>query len=220
MNQNPPRKRGCFFYGCLTLLLVVLLAGALGFVFYRYATNAVNRLVNEYTDTAPAKIEKVEISPAELAALNQRVASFAAALQNQQAGQELVLSADDINALIATDSNFKDLKDKLFVIIDGDRLKGKISLPLDNIGPLKLRGRYLNGLAGFNVSLEGTNLSVRIDTVEVKGKPLPAPVLSEFQKQNFARDLQRDPETARTLQKFDRIQVRDGTLVLKNRVKQ
>ena len=219
-SQNPPRKRGCFFYGCLALLVMMLIAGVLGYVGYRYASNAVNRLVNDYTDTAPAPIEKVELSPSELNELKQRMGTFAQALQSQQSAQELVLTARDINALIATESNLSHLKDRLFVMIDDDRITGKISWPLENIGPLKLKGRFLNGVAAFNVSLEGTNLNVRIDSIEVKGKPLPPSVLAEFQKQNFAEDIRGDPEAAEALRKFDRIQVQDGAVVLKNRVKQ
>ena len=215
---TPPKKRGCLFYGCLALLLCGLILTVLAYAGYRYASRTINRWVNEYTDTAPLKIENVEISSAELSALQKRIAAFGEALESQRS--ELLLSADEINALIAKDPTLKDLRGKLFVIIEADRIKGKISLPLENIGPLKLKGRYLNGVATFKVFLERRNLSVRVDRVEVKGKPLPPVVLSELQKQNFGQEIQNNPEAGRTLKKFDSIQIKDGQLILKSKGKE
>ena len=57
-------------------------------------------------------------------------------------GAELVLNATDLNVLIGENP---DLKGKLFVEFDDDQVKGKVSMPLPDIGPLKLKGRYLNG---------------------------------------------------------------------------
>src|SRR5882672_2744055 len=99
-----PKKRGCFFYGCLTLIILGLIVGIMGFVVFRYATS---KLINEYTDTAPASIETVEISSSQLAELQQRIADFADAIKNQKIARELELTAEEINGLIASDPNYK-----------------------------------------------------------------------------------------------------------------
>lgn len=219
-DSQPPKKRGCLFYGCLTLIFVGLLGVVLTYLGYRYAMNTVSKLVNEYTDTTPALIEKVEISQPQLAELRQRVATFGEALDSQKTVRELALSADDINALLAHDPAYKEFQGKFFVVIDGDRVKGKLSLPLEDLGPLKLKGRYLNGEAGFKVSLVNGVLLVTLETVEVKGKALPGPIFAELKKQNLAQDILQNPKNAEMVQKFDSIQVKDGMVILKNKVKE
>jgi hypothetical protein len=163
-------------------------------------------------------LEKADLPAAELKSLQDRVAAFGEALESQKSSQELVLSATDINALIAQDPNFKEAKDKLFVIIDDDRIKGKVSWPLQDIGPLKLQGRYLNGEATFKVSLQDGVLGVFLDGMVVKGKPLPPALLSHFKVTNLAEGAQRDPQAAAKLQKFDSIKIENGKVILKNKV--
>jgi len=211
--QTPPKKRGCFFYGCLSLVVLSLVLVLIGYLGYRHL---ISWVVAEYTDTKPVLIESVEVSPAQLQALQKRVADFKAAL-DQKVSQELRLTAEDINALIANDPGEKQLKNKLFVMIDGDRVTGKVSWPLDKVWPSKLKGRYLNGVATFKPSLENGVLLVTLEDLQVKGKPLPAQMLAQFKKQNLAEDIQKDAQTAQTIQKFESIRVTNGAVVLKSR---
>jgi len=185
----------------------------IGYLGYRHL---ISWVVAEYTDTKPVLIESVEVSPAQLQALQKRVADFKAAL-DQTVSQELRLTAEDINALIANDPGEKQLKNKLFVMIDGDRVTGKVSWPLDKVWPSKLKGRYLNGVATFKPSLENGVLLVTLEDLQVKGKPLPAQMLAQFKKQNLAEDIQKDAQTAQTIQKFESIRVTNGAVVLKSR---
>ena len=216
MTESPSRKRGCWLYGCVGAILLVLILGVLVIVGYRYALKG---LVGAYTDSAPAPIERVEIPAPQLSDLQQRVAAFTTALEKQDVSRELSLSADDINALIASTPAFQYWKDKLHVLIEGDRLKGQVSMPLKDIGLLKLNSRYLNGMASFKVSLDNGRLQVKLEEVAVKGRPLPGPVITEIKKQNLADNFQGDPETAARIEKFESIRVQDGKLILKSRAK-
>ena len=216
-SHPPPRKRGCLFYGCLALVFLGLLSVALTYFGYRYIVSLTARLVNEYTDTTPALFEKVEMPAADLTELRQRVAAFGEALESQKEGRELVLSAADINALLANEPAYREFKDRFFVAIDGDRIKGRLSLPLQDVWRLRLKGRYLNGEAGLKVSLENGVLVVTLEQVSVKGKPLPGPLLAELKKQNLAQDILRNPKQAELFRKFDSIQIKDGMVILRNR---
>jgi hypothetical protein len=218
-DATPPRKRGCFFYGCLTAIVLALVGALLVFFVYRFAKTKLDALVTEYTDTTPVQLEKVTLPPEQLSALQQRTAAFADALQKQTVPVELILSAEDINALINSDPAYKEVKDKLFVMIEGDRITGKVSIPFtDNVGPLKLKGRYLNGTASLKVSLVNGHLNVVIDDLEVNGKQLPAPFLTEMRRHNFAQDVTNQPKAAEALEKFESIQVKDGKVILRNKV--
>ena len=220
MIESAPKKRGCLLYGYVTAIILLVVTCVMLFIGYRLLKAKVDQGIAVYTDSVPVSVEREEVSPDRLKELQQRVANFQAALDQQDVRQELVLSASDLNALLAGDASFKEFRDKLHVFIDGDRIKGKVSMPLKDIGPLKLNGRFLNGLASFKVSLEKGRLDVRLDEVEVKGRPLPAVVMNELKKQNLAQEAGRDPQTATRIEQFESIQIQDGKVILRNRVKQ
>lgn len=213
---NPPKKRGCLFYGFLSLSLVallVVLVGILGYLFLKRATGA---WVRDFTDTAPAPLEHVEYSRAQTDVLEGKVAAFKQALDGGTNSLELVLTADDVNALISTE---RELKDKLIVRIDEDQVHGDISMPLSDIGPVKLGGRYLNATVTFKITLAHGALDVRLQNAQVKGKPLPSVLLSELKKNNLALEVQKDPKAAANISKFDSVVITNGTVILRNKVR-
>jgi hypothetical protein len=53
--SNPPKQRGCFFYGCLSLSILGLLAIVLGVVAFFWIKSTTARWIRDYTDTAPAR---------------------------------------------------------------------------------------------------------------------------------------------------------------------
>jgi hypothetical protein len=217
---QPPVKRGCFFYGCISSIVLVLLMGLGGYLGVRYFIKTTDRLISEYTDTMPMMLEKVEVSADHLKEVQQRVATFKEALDKQSSAQELALSAEDINTLIAGDPAFREWRDKLFVHIEGDRIQGQLSLPLEEIGWKKLKGRYLNGTATFKCSLEKGALKVVLDDVAVKGKPLPATLRAVLLNRNLVEDARNNPKNANAVQQFDTIKVEGGKLIFKNKVKE
>ena len=52
--SNPPKQRGCLFYGCLSLTVLGLMAIVLGVVAYFWVKSTTARWIRDYTDTAPA----------------------------------------------------------------------------------------------------------------------------------------------------------------------
>ena len=211
--SNPPKQRGCFFYGCLSLAIVGLLLIVALVVGGYFLKKTVNRWIADYTDSAPATIEKVEYTREQMEALYARLQAFKDAMDKGEAPAELVLSADDLNALAGAD---RKLSGKVFVQLDGDRLKGNVSLPLDDIGPLKLKGRHLNGTAAFNMTLENGFLEVKLDAVEVKGKSLPDAFLKELKKENLAKEIASEPKAAEAISKLESFQIKDGKMILRS----
>src|SRR5713101_8650213 len=107
--QVPKQKRGCWFYGCLTLAILALLGGIAAWIAVRYVVKTASGWVEGYTSTNRIPIESVSISPGELKSLQDRVVSFSQTLDGQKGSRELVLGADEINALIQHDPQYKDL---------------------------------------------------------------------------------------------------------------
>src|SRR4051794_22896092 len=216
--EQPKQKRGCWFYGCLTLAILVLIAAIGTWMLARYAVKQASGLVEQYTSKTSAPIQSVTISQSDFKSLQDRLNSFNDALNGQKGSQELILSADDINALIQNDPQYKALKGKLFVMLDGDQIKGRLSMPLEEFAPLKmlnLKGHYLNGSTTLNLGLQNGLLDVRLKDLQVGDNPLPAKFVSELQKFNFAQEFQKNPDAQKAMEKLESIEVKDSKLILR-----
>lgn len=215
MHEQSGKKRGCLFYGCLTLAILAVITVLVGYVAYRYTVRAAQNWAAQYTDTSPTPPPAIPLTSAQVKTLHQRVDAFRAALKQPTNTMELVLTADEINALLRDQWAGRTNTPQLSVQIEGDQLTGNVSIPLSDFGPLKLQGRYLNGLAGLNLELKDRQLTVRIRDLAVKGKALPGAVLAELRRRNLAEDVQSDPDTAKEIAKFESIALRDGRLILR-----
>jgi hypothetical protein len=209
-DQAAKPRRGCFFYGCITsLVLLLIMLGAL-----MVGLHYVRKMVNQYTDTRPMELPAVQMPPGEVDKLKQRFEAFQQAVREQRPARPLELTADEINALIASGPERQALKGKFYVSLEGDQLKGEVSMPLQEVGLSMFKGRYLNGSATFGLSFRNGALSVTPQTVNVKGKPLPEAYMQEIRKQNLAAKLGEEPGAAAVLQGLEDIRVKDGKLVL------
>ena len=215
-NETQPKKRGCFFYGCIALIVAVLVLAVGGVLLVRYTKGKIDSVVAEYTDPAPVQIEKADASPAKVKAIQTRIDAFRNGLASCQP-QELTLTADELNTLLAGQPDLKELADKIYVNIEGDQMKANISWPLPDIGPLKLKGRYLNGTANLKVSVSHGNVDLRIDDFQSKGKPIPTQFLQELRKHNLGDDLQRDQQTASAIRQIDSAEVKDGKVIIRSK---
>ena len=199
----PPRKgRGCLFYGCLTCVVLLLIMTVLAVVAIRFVKNQ----VTAYTDSQPMKLPSVEMTDAEFQQLDQRVKAFGDAMEKGKPAEPLILAERDINALIVKAANLKELADKVYVAVNGNEVKGQVSIPLSRLGWLG-KGRYLNGEATFNVSLENGVLIVTAREIKVKGKALPETFMSQLRHENLAKEAYKNPKNAEAIRKLDSIQV-------------
>jgi hypothetical protein len=216
-NVPPPirKGRGCFFYGCLTSLVLLLVVFLLALFTVRWIRNE----INAYTDTAPMTLPKVEMAEPEFKALEQRMKTFGDAMEQGKPAEPLILTERDLNALLTQKPNMKTLANKVYVSLNGSQVTGQVSIPLDALGWIA-RGRYLNGEATFHVSLENGVLIVTADELKVKGKPLPETFMKEMRKQNLARDAYQDPKNAEAIGKLESIQVQDSRAIIKARARQ
>jgi hypothetical protein len=209
----PVRKgRGCFFYGCLTSLVLLLVILVMAFLAIRWVRNQ----ISSFTAGAPMQLPKVEMADTEYQALKQRVETFGAALNQEKATEPLLLTERELNALITRTPSMKELSDKVYVSLKDNQVRGQVSIPLSGLGWLG-RGRYLNGEATFNVSLQNGVLVVTADAVQVQGRSLPEALMKGVRQENLAKELYKDPKDAAIISRLDSVQVQDGRAVIKPR---
>jgi hypothetical protein len=211
--EEPPRQHGCFFYGCIiagVLALLLLIAISVGlYLFYQW----VGKQVEQYTSTTPRELPTVNMPAEERKTLQERVEAFQNALKEGKPTEPLVLDADDINALIDEQEEFKG---KVYVSIDEDKLKGQISIPLDKFPLFGLtRGRYLNGEAEIKATIANDVLVVTLQSIEVNGKQVPEEAMAQIRGQNLAQDAYKDAKKADQLRNLESIEIKDGKLTIK-----
>ncbi|MFO0954629.1 MAG: hypothetical protein U0835_26395 [Isosphaeraceae bacterium] len=206
--EPPKKQRGCFFYGCLfasigagLMFLVVVAIIATGVYFG-------NQLLNEYTSTTPAQIPVVNLSDDQKKAVKDRWEAFRKAIDEGKAA-EIVLTAEDINALIEEEPQ---LKGKVYIKLKDDKATGEISMPFDV--PLKGR-RFFNGTATITAVLADGDLDVRLQELEVNGKKLPPEMKAQFGSENVAKDFNRNPENAKMIRQFESVKIADSKVFIK-----
>ena len=213
---EPRRQRGCFFYGCIIAsvmaLLFVLAVGVGFYMLYR----ALGRWVDQYTATAPRELPKVEMPSEKRQTLKERVEAFRKSIDSGTPTAPLVLTSDDVNALIEDNP---DLKGKIYVTIEGDKLRGQVSFPLESLGLPLFHGRYLNGEAELKASLSNGLLLVTLESFEVNGQRPPEQFLANLRQQNLAEDAYKNPKNAEFLRKLESIEIKDGKIIIKPRTK-
>jgi len=200
--QPPPVKarRGCLFYGCLggVVMLLVMLVGVLIGVHY------LKKVFYEFTDSQPAEMPAVRLSQPEIELLRKRLDSFRDSVRSNRPTDPLTLSADEINALIATE--LKPKKGGLFVTMTNDQSTGQLSLPL--------KGRYLNGSGSFLLSFHNGLLHVFAKDITVKGRPIPEVLMQSIRQQDLARDFNNDTNATAAFERIQDIEIKDGKITI------
>ncbi|MBI5822010.1 MAG: hypothetical protein HZA88_23810 [Verrucomicrobia bacterium] len=216
-----PKKHGCFFYGCLTSIIVViiLVIGLGGFAYY--GLSKVAGMAVAYTDTEAVQLPKVKMSAADYETLLKRVKDFKMAMDTGKSSL-LMLTGDELNALVTGDASKSEWKGRVWFEIKDGSVKCQLSMPLNSMAVMPglgaLKGRYLNGSAAVLPRMEGGALKVLFQSMEVRSKPLPAQFLEAFNQQDLMKSASDDPDIAAFLNRLASVGVQDNKLILVGKV--
>jgi hypothetical protein len=216
--EAPPRRKGlgCFARGCLILLVFAIVLAIACFagmywglhrhsaLFYGSYWLAKTRSIAE----APAPVPAFSASDQQIQRVWERWQDFE---QKTRAGQpaEIELSADDINALIATS---EDVRQKVFASIDGNQLRLQASLPIR--GVLGRPGYYFNG--DVVIELKGAESLDRpqFSRITINGEQVPTDFLNWKYRSRQLRDYLAEQRNAYDV---GTIEIRDGKVILHSR---
>lgn len=204
--QVPPKKgKGCLFWGCTTAaVLAVIVAAVVGIGSYLF--------VKGFTSETPEEIPVYQPAAGEYEAVKAKIEAFKTAVENGTSGVKLVLTGNDINTMISSEEDLKEVKGKVYVNIVDDKISVEISVPLDKMPGFS--GRYLNGSAGIMVSMESGILEVTLDHFEVNDELVPDEIMTALQSENLAKGLYDNPEAAELINQVQDLRVEDGKLIL------
>jgi hypothetical protein len=210
--ENTPQKprRGCFFYGCIAgaVCLVAILVAAL------FGLHQLKKMLNNFTDTQPMALPALQLSKAQIEEVRERARAFDEAVRAGKSAPPLALAGDEILALVVSNPNLQEVSKKLYLTIEGDHVKGQLSIPMADIGLPRFKNRYLNATGAFAVSLRNGVLFVTPQALLVKGKPLPPYYMSIISQQNLAANLNGAPGAAEFISHIQDIQIKNGKLLI------
>lgn len=165
--EPPPDRHGvgCFVKGCSILVVFAILLGLSFVAGYYFAQK--HEYFSSHHEPLPISHATVE----EENAIRARWNTFEkAAKANEPARIEL--SADDINALIASEPR---LSGNAYVAIDDGTAHLQISMPLAK--GRWFRGRYVNAQCSVQPGSNGKPQDVRITSIMINGRPVGEEVL-------------------------------------------
>lgn len=216
--EAPPRQRGlgCFARGCLILLvfaIVLVIACFAGMWWGLQRHSAIVHGIYWLAKThsisdAPAPVPEFTASDSQVRNFRERWQDFE---QKTRAGQpdEIELSADDINTLIATNP---DVRGKWFVSIEGGQLRFQLSLPLEEM--LSRPGYYFNGDIAIELKGAQSLEDPQLNRIIVNGEQVPRDLL---RWKYHSRRLNEYLADYRNSYNLGTIEVRDSKVILRSR---
>lgn len=208
-NQVQPKKSGCgcWVMGCLGVMLLGFVSTAvMAFLAYRYADSQLQK----FTSATPVVLPTVEFDEAELEELESRIENFQQQVNVGQENAEIVLSAEEINALI---NKNPDTKGRVFIKTDNDVLTCDVSIPLTQV-PLA-RDRFLNGSATLDVRTENGELHIHLLDVIANGEKIPEEIVRELRKENLVDRMKEDKDMKDLLDRVEEMRIENGNIILK-----
>jgi hypothetical protein len=184
-----------------------------GYYAYKGVKGFLSEMTDKYASVEPIYLPTTDASAEEVTAVLDRVRSFTNALKEEDVPARLTLTSRDINILINTHPKWKELSGRVYVTIEGEQVKGKISIPLGEIGKM-FEGKFLNGSAIFRIGLESGRLLLFLDSAEVGGKRLPEEIMNTMRAQNLAEETNKRPDMVEVLKKLESITVKGGSLII------
>jgi hypothetical protein len=207
------KNRGCLFRALFTVVVLAVVVGGGGYLAYRYA---IHWIVTACTETTPLDLGQPALPPTELGALDGRLASFAHAVRNKTPVEPLVLTGEELTALVARSPEFRQLGGRARFSIGEGEIRAELSVPMERVG---YPDRWLNGSAAFAVTLENGVLIITLRSASVKGEPVPGWIVRKLQERYLAKDLYEKPLAASFIARLESIEVGNGRVTVVPRLR-
>lgn len=218
--QQRPGK-GCFFYGCLTFIILVI-AVAVGTYFG--TRKALKMAVDTYLDTKPATLPSVRMSATERKALVAEVTRTVEASAAGRSTEPVELPPEELNVLLREIGTLGPAAEQVYFRVETNQLKADVSIALDQFEAWRqlgkklmisnLSGRYLNGTAFLNAQVTNGVLNLKVTDLHAKGQPLPGTFMSTLQTENLASGAGKNAQAQKILGAVDRLETREDKVYL------
>jgi len=207
--------------GCgIGCLVVVVIGVGLSVWVFQAAKKALTESVEEFTSATAVEIEQPTVGEEQKERVAQRFDEFRESLGDGTAGDPLVLTESDLNALIQGHPAFSAISDSAMASIEDGKLTSAVSIgfdqfpiPIPMVGSM-LAGRFFNGEITLDIQSTGTGPSIFIDDIWMGGKQLPEELRKSFQQQDLLKEMRSDPEMRKQIEKIEDIRIEGDRLII------
>lgn len=207
--KDPGKRKGpgCWTYGCL-ISLVLATAAVTGLYFLA------KKAAEIYTTTTPVAVPRAAIPAGTYEAAQKKLDEFKSGLAKQSGPKEVRFSGPELNSLIANSKDLYPLKDRAFIVIDGEIIKATADFPLDEIG---LAGRHLTAVGEFSLLLRNGELALSPKKLLINGSSPPPGALVNIEKTKIQASDIKNPESRKMFEAISSIKVENGELVFERK---
>lgn len=203
------------FAGCWLGLAILLFA--LFFIgWFVYSGYEQDKAIAQFTAPEPVKLPAFTPTDAQIAAADAKLDAFKAAVEKEEAA-ELVLTAEDLNTLIASKDKLKGWRGTVFFTnIGGGVVTAQVTMPMRTL-PWNDGERHLNGEIDFLPTTGGERgkLQVRANAIRVPGKSVEPHFTETFSLQlQPLSGLHEDEATKPIIQAISDAIIEDGKVRL------
>ena len=179
--QQPKKSMGCFAKGCLVVLAVLVIFGAIGGVgaFWLY-----RKTLDTFSSDRPANVALEQPTTVALQQAEGKLHQLRTAVRDRT-GTRIEFAAADLNTLIARDPAFVGLRGKARVGMAGDDMIVDVSAPLNSSNLPGLKGRWFNGRIQFRFGYEFGDFWFQAHLLETNGHRMasgPSDLSSSFMR--------------------------------------
>lgn len=192
-------------------MVVVLLAVGIGLFFG--TRHAIKSVVTKFTSEQPAAIPQTSYTEAELKSLGSSLAGRLSPEGAPANSDPIEITSRELNMLMGLNPTTDRLRDRFHFEIEGDRVKGQVSIPLREFDVKLFKDRYLNGEATFKLTVANGQIDCRFDTLTINGTEIPDTVRASLSTQNLALKLNENKEATEVFEKIAYVEVKDGKIL-------
>lgn len=213
-----PQGRGCWFYGCLiaVVLLLVVIATAVGTAWW----------VKRNTIAGP--MDPVVLTEPEETALEQKLerlggprrdtgpeppgsptGAMTVPLDDEFARRPVIITEREINGLIGHNT---DLADKVRVSLNQDRIDVRVHFPIPEEAPV-LGGQVFRLNLRTRLVLRDRRLQLTLEEVAIGGIPIPNAWIQDAKGRDLLAQYQEDERLRTLMEGIEHLEIQDGQIV-------
>ena len=209
---SPAEDRGAPVSGCLILGMIITVFGGL-VILYTVVHFVQKKYFAGFTSDQPAVISVVEPTEAQRKQLNEKLFAIKAAT-SQGKRERILLTADDLNVLIATADLLKDFRGTTrFESISPRGIATRMSQPVRKM-PFSPSRQYLNATFLFQPELRRRTVALRVRDIVSDVGTVPDGFVKNYDAIGFFRLDPESPYIKPYIPKLSRIYTEEGHVVI------
>jgi len=216
MSDLNPGPRSSPAPGCIILCTIIVVFGGLIILFTTRGL-WMSRQIDQFTADTAIPVPIAETTPEQAGAAVEKLQKVRDAALNN-ATERITFSADDLNALIASQEILADFRGTAYIEkITADGIVTRVTQTLRGLKPGTFR--YLNGTMDFTPLLRRKTIVFQIRDVRIPDKEVPEEFIKSYSSQDLFKLDHTQPLLGDVMRNLERVYLEDGQLVVETRTK-